>query len=203
MTCSSCADQSDFEPVVITALNTSLVNPQDGQRSYFLRYTGTCGNPVIASYTGDTLILSVSEQNDDLYFSESFTPGSPLFKQNASPVTYKVRQQGDYLLLTDRFSSALFYFYGNDTLFTNVENKEPLYQSGCKLKIQDELFTGEEVGLVPSFRFGMVRREELTAVSCVPQIYELDAYLFYNTYLHISHSVSQNGQVSGWVLSGI
>ncbi|MCA6077977.1 hypothetical protein [Fulvivirga sedimenti] len=199
---SSCSED-DYEPIVITAINTSLKNPVDGQRSYYVRYTGSCNFPASAIYTGDTLILSVKEIDEELYFSESFTPGSPLFKQNASPVTYRIEKKEDYLLLPDRFSSALFYFYGNDTLFTNVADRAPLYQSGCKLRIDDSIFTGNEIGMVPSFRFGKVRFDNLTAVSCIPLFLELDAYLFYNTYLHASHSISSNDQVSGWVLTGI
>jgi len=199
----SCDEQVEPDNLNIHPDNINLKDLQAGQRSYFLRYQGTCDFPVTASYTGDTLLLEVSSDEDGLYLSESFTPGSPLYKQNAAKVTYPVELTEEYLLLRDRMASALFFFYGNDTLRTDVGDRIPLSQSGCRILLDNEIFIGEEIGSITDFRIGAVRRNNLTAVSCVPMILELDAYLMYDEYLHISHMVTTTDNISGWVLSGL
>ena len=193
------------EPPVLTIHpdNVNITRPADGQRSYYLRYEGSCDSPVNTSYTGDTLLLEISKEGDKWYMHESFTPGSPLYKQNASVVSYEFTNMPDYLLLKDRLSSALFFFYGNDTLRTQVNDQVNLRQSGCRIRFGNDIFIGNEIGRINDFRVGDIWRNDLTAVSCVPMVLDLDAYLMYDKYLHVSHMVSDADNINGWVLSGI
>ena len=199
----SCSSDQEPDLPEIKDGNVMLTDLRAGQRSYFVRYEGNCGLMGRISYTGDTLLLEVIEYENELYFKESFTPGSPLFELNPYPLAYKVNYTEDYILLKDRFSSALFYFYGNDTLRTNTANRTDLVQNGCRLQIGNDDFIGEEIGSLHSFRLGNFRREDLTAVSCVPLIFEIDGYLMYDDYFHLSHVITPSDELSGWLLTGI
>ncbi|MEJ2004517.1 MAG: hypothetical protein P8X57_06035 [Cyclobacteriaceae bacterium] len=196
--------EESYEPDIrqIHPDNINLLEPRKDQRSYFLRYEGDCDSYSNVRYTGDTLLLEVIERNGALFMREKFTKGSPLYKQNASGIVYPVTVRENYLLLPDRVSSALFFFYGSDTLRTNPGNPVQLSQLGCRIRFNDELFTGNEIGRISDFHIGQVRRKDLTAVSCVPMILDVDAYLMYDEYLHLSHTVSNSDNISGWFLSG-
>ncbi|MGB3466869.1 MAG: hypothetical protein WBA74_16430, partial [Cyclobacteriaceae bacterium] len=105
-----------------------------------------------------------------------------------------------YSLIKDRFSSQLFFFYGNDTLFLANEVKSTLQQAACQLAFETgDQFTGEEIGDVAEFRVGQILVKDKEAVSCVPMFFEMDAYLFYNSnHLTMSHTVSDI-ETSGWL----
>ena len=121
---SSCEKECFSTACLDDAPDVRLDQPQTGQRSYFLRYESTCDKPSgDFEYTGDTLILEVIEAGPTVRFKESFTTGSPLWQPDiGGPPTeegYVVYPFEDYLLLPERQSSNLFFFYGNDTLWLN------------------------------------------------------------------------------------
>ncbi|MEZ4827618.1 MAG: hypothetical protein R3C61_15245 [Bacteroidia bacterium] len=191
--------------------NENAVNfaaPAVGQKSLFLHYTTTCQhlNKDFA-FTGDTLILEVIEKSGQIHLRESLTPTSPMYVSGAfqQPIEYSLTSTGDYALIPDRWSSALFYFYGNDTLRLNYPTYVTLVQNDCKLMLSGNPFIGDEVGFVKSFEFGDIRQTEKTVVSCIPVMFQLDAYLITDArHLYMSHTVIDDmgpnqDQVQGWV----
>ena len=180
-----------------------FANPQLGQSTYYVRYTTDCNSLDRAfQYTRDTLILSVVEVGATITLEERFTPGSPFYRDGfVDPLRYEISSMGDYALLTDRWNSALFFFYGNDTLRLNSPHTAVLEQDVCRLKIEEENFIGNEVGRLANFKIGPLRQKDKTAVSCVPIILNLDAYLIYDQkHLYMSHTIVEDGTVSGWVV---
>ncbi|MEM6343826.1 MAG: hypothetical protein AAF927_08090 [Bacteroidota bacterium] len=180
-----------------------FANPQVGQSTYYVRYTTDCDNFDRAfQFSKDTLILSVVAVDGNLAsMEERFTPGSPFYKDGiVEPTRYDITSNQDYALLTDRWNSALFFFYGNDTLRLTADHSATLEQDVCRLTIKDENFVGNEVGRLGRFEVGPLEQKNKTAVSCVPMILSMEAYLIYDkNYLHMSHTIVQDGTVSGWV----
>lgn len=186
----------------------SFAAPEVGQKSLFLRYTTTCQqlNKDFA-FTGDTLILEVIEKSGQIHLRESLTPTSPMFVDGSfqQPIEYSLTSTGDYALIPDRWNSALFYFYGNDTLRLNYPPDVTLVQDACKLVLSGTPFIGDEVGFVKSFEFGDIKQKDKTVVSCIPVMFQLDAYLVSDAqHLYMSHTIINDmgpnqDQVSGWV----
>ncbi|MEZ4776485.1 MAG: hypothetical protein R3D00_25135 [Bacteroidia bacterium] len=193
------------------AENKDAVNfaaPAVGQKSLFLHYTTTCQqlNKDFV-FTGDTLILEVIEKSGQIHLRESLTPTSPMYVSGAfqQPIEYSLTSAGDYALIPDRWNSALFYFYGNDTLRLNYPTDVTLVQNDCKLMLSGDPFIGDEVGFVKSFAFGDIRQTDKTVVSCIPVMLQLDAYLISDArHLYMSHTViddmgPNHAKVQGWV----
>ncbi|MEL6589561.1 MAG: hypothetical protein AAFQ68_05750 [Bacteroidota bacterium] len=197
------ACQPILEPSPIPETDwVDFAKPEVGQSTYFVRYTTDCNKIDRAfQYTGDTLVLSVVEAGSSITLEERFTPGSPFFKDGlVEPLRYDITTTGDYALLTDRWNSALFFFYGNDTLRLSADHSAVLEQDVCRLSIEDENFIGNEIGRLSKFEIGPLKQRNKTAVSCVPVILNLDAYLIYDkNHLHMSHTIIEDGTVSGWV----
>ena len=108
-------------------------------------------------------------------------------------MSYEVTYKEDYLLIPDRQSSNLFWFYANDTLHLNVEPSRVLNQQECFLVAADEglRFIGEEIAWIDHFDLEGVTFTDKLVVSCVPNLgFELDAYLIYDEFsLNASHQV--------------
>lgn len=172
----------------------NLQNPSPDQKSVFVHYTMICGTPDSYSETGDTLILTVVERNDSLYLHETFTAGSSNFSRNAV-ASYPVYPRAEYTLIPYRAESYLFYFFGNDTLKTSGNPDTDLYQEDCHLVYPDDsLFIGEELGSLATLDLDENRYTSNWAVSCVPVILDIDAYLIYNQKeLKVSHVVRPEG----------
>lgn len=179
-----------------------------GQRSLFVRYTTTCENlEADFAFTGDTLIWEVvSTIEGDLQLKESFTERSPLYLNGAQePVIYPVTGDGKKVLLPQRELSNLFFFYANDTIFLQPAASVPLQQDACRLMLQSEPFIGNDIGVVPTFELGPLRQEDQLAVSCVPPIFDVEAYLVYDEHrLRMSHVITNGcctapSTVNGWV----
>lgn len=184
-----------------------------GQVSQFVRYTASCndfGNDF--SWSGDTLNLRVVEEGTQLYLEESLTPFSNMYLGGIfqDPIRYPVEVKEGKLSIPDRANSALFFFYGSDILHltTPSNNKNILWQEGCKLSLKGEIFTGDEIGKIFSFKIGSIQVSNKTAVSCVPVLLGVDAYLMYDSHqLFLSHVITGevfNGHLSeyiqGWYL---
>lgn len=193
----------------LPSLGVNLSSPAVGQQSMYLRYKTTCddlsGN---FSYTFDTLLLTVVEQNNELHLEERFTENSPRYLNGeTTPTVYPLQDIGDNILLTERSNSSLFYFYGNDTIRLQQSDQVPLFQNSCRLRQGSNPFIGNDIGKVASFGIGPVKVDNVMAASCVPVFFNIDGYLMYNSQqLHLSQVVIPNDvatmpdQVLGWEL---
>ena len=117
-------------------------------------------------------------------------------------VRYPVYEDaGQKIRIPERFNSALFFFYGNDTVTLAPQDRVNLVQNDCRLMLGNNNFIGNEFGLVNDFQVGNINIQDKTAVSCIPVIFDLDAYLMYDqNQLYLSQSVDFDGVTNGWVL---
>ncbi len=171
----------------------NLKSPKVNQQNTYLRYTINCGITSTFSYSGDTLLLTVLETDSGFVLRENFTEGSSTLSE-MDPASYPIKSTDDYILLPERGASWLFYFYGNDTIHLEPSNTIALQQQDCYLMYQNgDIFIGDEKGYVTNYSLGEISLTEKTAVSCVPIIMDLDAYLVYDeTGIALSHSVSSS-----------
>lgn len=187
---------------IAPANSISLRTPVEGQMNQYVRYEMACENAGQASgWTGDTLIVKVVSENGQFFLEESMTPGSSIFQQGGFQelIQYPITPEGEYVLIPERNLSALFFFYGNDTLHLDPEHDVELKQSDCGLNIAETPFIGNEIGFVPEFKLGELLQQDKTVVSCVPMVLDLDAYLFYEeSHLFMSHTIISNGNIIGW-----
>jgi len=190
------------EAVPQKEFGTGKVNFSDlkiGQQSTYLAFAGFClegAEELDQFFPVDTLILEVVDMNGEvLTFSERLTEGSTQYQAGLTQtITYDVIEKENYLLIPVRDSSALFYFYANDTLHLNPSDLVDLRQENlCYLMIADSVFTGDEVGLVKDFKILNNQLDEKIAVSCVPPFLETvdNGYLLYdNEGLGVSYIVT-------------
>ena len=198
--------ESDINSPSVVHDPISFSNPKVNQISCYVEYKATChlGNSSYF-YTGDTLIVKVIEENSNLKFMEYFTPKSPSFLNGTiEAVTYPVHVNQEYLLIPERQQSDLFFFYGNDTIWTKPDHDVILEQNGCFFYHDSNLFIGEEIGLAEEIKFGNIEQWNKTVVSCVPTILAMDAYLVYdNGDLNVSHTITSTTtqeNIKGWEL---
>jgi len=202
----SCTPDDDHEaPKPIDVLvDVNMSDLSSGQHSYYLGYTGSCFTPSQTELTGDTLILSVSQENGSLQINERLTQGSPNY-DTFSFTSYPVEKRFGYVLLPERSTSSLFYFYANDTIWTSKSSEYDVTQSNCFLEDSSgQLFEGNAITHVDAFDFGPGRVEDKLAISCEP-FFELDAYLLYDQEnIHLSHVIDYNSfdgpLIQGWSL---
>ena len=177
---------------------------EDGQYSYFVRYESTCDNlNGDFQLTGDTLKVEVVEEDNDFFFKETFTENSPTYiNGQTQPIIHEIMPYDDFILIPERFSSALFFFYGNDTIRTNNIEREDMTQNNCRVDFNGSTFIGNEIGFLDKFKIGDFEYKNKTVVSCVPMMIDLDAYLIYdNKELVMSHTVDKfSNQIWGWKL---
>ncbi len=183
-----------------------LSDLQVGQRGVYVNYRTTCSNLMNpAIFVNDTLVVDVIENGGSLFLKEYFTPHSERYKDGwIEPNLIFVEQHEDFILLPERWSSALFFFYGNDTIHLNPEVRVPLHQEQCKLMHDnDNPFIGNDIGLLNYMRVGAFSYSDKTAVSCVPLIYDLDAYLVYDQKkLYLSHTIAEDPIQGDFIISG-
>jgi hypothetical protein len=201
----SCTSDDDITPIPDT-------NPQNelrlndlrlGQSSQFVMFVGQCF-PSSFEYTGDTLIVEVVALNGGLGIRESYTSASVNLAEMV-PATYPVIPTESYLLLPQRGSSALFFFFGNDTLPVQKPSSINLHQGDCFVEYPSgDAFIGEEVGLISPFEIGELQYFDKHVVSCVPPMMLLDAYLVFDTkQLSVSMTISQGfmpNSINGYAL---
>lgn len=201
-----------IDPNPIDEKLINLSNLKDGQKSIYIKYETTCENrQTDFVYTGDTLIVEVVETDSGMVLQESYTIHSPLYSlhdDNQNPKIIPVESKDKMLLLPERWTSNLFYFYGNDTLQVDPTHSTIIKQDGCYLMQEENPFIGNDIAWLDRLEVGDIVQENKTAVSCVP-FFELDAYLIYDKHqLYQSHAISfvtLNGEVledltSGWIL---
>lgn len=159
-------------PVMLTDL-------QDGQSSTYVRYESNCINGTTDfRYTGDTLILSVVEEQGQLFFEERLTSHSSL--ANNEVIKHTVYGDGQRVLIPERFDSYLFFFFGNDTIPVLESYSTTLKQKDCLLFEDQTVFTGNDIGQLEQFEIGDILLTDKRAVSCVPNLLNIDAYLIYD-----------------------
>lgn len=208
---SGCMPESDL-PGPVDQLHTDWVNfsdPQDGQKTVYLRYESTCERlDKEFTYTGDTLIVEVMKTERATVLMEYYTPGSPSFEFLADTAFHEIFSHGDFVLLPEREKSAIFWFYGNDTLRLEPKRHEKIQQAGCELVVDGRNFLETEVGHLTSFEMGSIRIEDKSVVSCIPMVIAANAYLFHDAYhVYMSHAANQlefmgepSSSVFGWVV---
>ena len=203
-----CSCEKNIDQPIIDHNPINLSNPKVGQISCYVEYNAACalGNSSY-SYSNDTLIVKLIEQNGELHFMEYLTYHSPSHQDGSfgNPIVHKVEFKENYMLIPERQQSELFYFYGNDTVFINTDHDVNLQQDGCFLfHPNGDQFVGEEIGYSEDINFGMIQKSGKTVVSCVPVILDLDAYIVYDRNgIHVSHTIqttTTNLNINGWVL---
>ena len=198
-----CSSDNDVQLPKITNPNPiDLSDLQVGQKSYYRRYQMECESPSLFRYTGDTLTVEVVEEEGEKFLWEYFTPHSPLATETTEIIRYPIIEEaGQKIRIPERFNSALFFFYGNDTITLVPEQKVDLQQISCRLMLGNNNFIGNEFGQVDNFQVGSIQIQNKTAVSCVPIVFDLDAYLMYDqNQLYLSQSLTTLGIINGWVL---
>lgn len=187
----ACSDDDSFAPEEPKTENLNLKSLAEGQLAKYVRLDGICGFDEHYNYSGDTILLDVVDIQGQLHFRESFTEGSPLYASNPSPVFYRVETYEDFILIPHRDQSTLFFFYGNDTIRTSPQHAFELEQAGCQNLHDGTPFQGDAIAKLPSWELHDINLNDQTVVSCVPVIFELEAYLMYNEgQLNLSYTLS-------------
>ncbi len=190
VSCNSDEEKGSPSPSPNLPENTIALNElEDGQVNYYLRYESNCQDLSNSfRYTGDTLIVEVQSTSDGLIFNEYFSPGSAEMS-NTVPALHRVIPENGYILIPERQISYLFFFYGNDTIHLEKSPDLNLQQGTCFIEYQDgEPFIGEEIGYLDEMRHWNIRHENVKIISCVPFVFDLDAYLVYTqNQLYMSH----------------
>ena len=201
----SCSDNEPSATIfpVVGENSVDLSNPLEGQTSRYVRYTTECSNILEdVVFTGDTIQLSVELSPAGIMFRETFSPNSPMLINSQLPqeTSYKYELRNGYSLIRERANSQLFFFYGNDTLFLNREDKMFLRQENCQFVLEpDQIFIGDEIGHFDDFTVGQIKVSDKDAVSCIPEFLNMEAYLIYdNQHLSMSHTMTF-GEIFGWI----
>lgn len=185
-------------------LSLNFSNLEVGQKAAYQRYTSTCaGFERDFKLTGDILIVEVIEEDGQLMLQETFTPESPMYQTNPSPLTHPITSDGEKIIIPNRWGSQLFFFYGNDSLFLNPQHNAALKQDRCVMMQDGTPFIGNEIGKIDKFEIGSLEQKDKTAVSCVPgsMFGNLEAYLIYDEKrILMSHTMQDGDQISGWSL---
>lgn len=185
----------------------SLANLKAGQKSTFRHYTSICDNAdADFEYTGDKLEVEVIDIDGALYLQETYTEDSP--SSTLEPATHLISGNEKMVLIPERQKSYIFFFYGNDTIHLEANNRIVMEQSGCRIMQAGNPFIGNDIGSVAHFQLGQVEQFDKTVVSCVPTILDMEAYLLYDkNKLHVSQTIqgSEFGGIvtefiSGWEL---
>ncbi|MEL6559640.1 MAG: hypothetical protein AAFQ94_15720 [Bacteroidota bacterium] len=201
----SCSDNEPTANIFPIAAENSvnLSNPQVGQKSTYVRYTTNCANfENDVLFTGDTITLSVELGSAGLMFKETFSPNSPMLINSQLPqeISYRYQLKDGYSLIQERISSQLFFFYGNDTLFLDRQDKTFLQQENCRFFLDpNQVFIGEEIGHFDDFKVGQITVTDKDAVSCIPMILNMEGYLIYDKqHLSMSHTMALD-EITGWL----
>ena len=173
-----------------------------GQKSTLLMYESSCDQfPKDVNFTGDSLLWKVlSKQGNTFLVEESFTWGSPL--NGLGSVQYSVIDHQDYILIPDRFSSNLFFFYGNDTIYKKPTPTLILEQAACKfVDSANDIFTGDAIARVLQAEIGERHLSNQLLVSCVPVKLNLNGYILYSEgkIASIHSYATDSGTVRGWM----
>lgn len=200
----ACTNEDEAQLPVVPEINLSSI--QALQKSMYTRFQTTCENfDGDFELTGDTLIVEITKEDDQLFFNEYLTQTSPMFKSGnfTSSIKHKLNVKDDYFLIPERSESPLFFFYGNDTIHLNPEPNIILQQNSCMLSNNNTPFIGNDIGALENFKMGTIEHQNKIAISCVPGFFDLDAYLIYDeSQLQLSYTITSSNfpTVNGWTL---
>ncbi len=198
-------------PSVQQATPIDLSHLTFGQISQYKAYIAECEDiENTFEFTGDTLTVRVILEPEGLFLEEYLTSYSTAFLSGDVKDTfrYPVDYENGKVVLRERQTSRLFFFYDSDYLPLDFPPLMPTaHQNGCKLQLGDTTFTGNELVQFPAFEFGEIALYNKAAVSCRP-ITEGDGYLMYDEHqLYLSHTVTTEefgnkirSWVNGWCL---
>ncbi len=199
---SACTKDDDNQSDPETPKNyVSLKSPKTGQQNMYVQYRKECGQDDSFQYTGDTLILSVIESDTATLLKETFTSGSTNLSEMEDAI-YPIYPNEDYILIPERQASWLFFFYGNDTIHLNQPADVELTQDNCVLTyLNGETFIGNEIASITSYEIGDIGLFNKSAISCVPPIMDIEAYLIYDKKgIEVSSTMDLLGSnLNGWV----
>ena len=68
----ACSSSEDIPPVFNNPNPVNLSQLEVGQKSYYRRYQVDCGSSSTFSYTGDTVVVEVIEDQGEKFFLEYF-----------------------------------------------------------------------------------------------------------------------------------
>ncbi len=205
----ACSDKDNdiITPEPPDASRVNLMELKPGQETMFVGYEQTCDSANFR-WTGDTLVMTILEENGELFAGENYTPGSPSYQGSDWLAVYPINSESGTVTIPQRQQSRLFNFYGSDNIHLKPSDMIYLEQSGCLISTNDAIFVGDDIGHIEKFDFGPITIEDKTAVSCVPVI-DVDAYLLYDRHqLYMSHQVTRSNFmgnalptfVQGWVM---
>lgn len=171
-----------------------LTDFRNGSSSSYLMFRTSCAEfEKKVEFTGDTLLLRLIENQDGWFFEESYSPGSPNMG-TFETVQFPVYQESGFIRIPDRSTSSLFFFYGNDTIWTDGHFDDVLKQKNCLMEISGTQFIGNEIGHLEKWKIGSQKYLDQTVVSCVPGFMELEAYLVYSCG-HLNGSYSKSSSI--------
>lgn len=175
----SCS-KDDKELVVITenikSGNIDFSDLKVGQQSMYLNYWYNCDETAENVLTGDTLIVTVTSDENGLFLEERNSEGS---SYQFDPIVYSIEPQEGMVKITERTRSRIFNFYGNDFLKFNPENTSEITQNECNFSIDEDVFIGNEMGFVSRVDLRGLKAQDKYIVSCVPT-FEVNGYLIYD-----------------------
>ena len=181
----SCGDDESLPPIEYGTGPVDLMDIKVGQKSTYLSFFGVCGDTagVFDQQLPDTLLLEVIDGRDGvLTFSERLTEGSNLYKNGRTQIIeYEVVQKDGYILIPERDSSALFYFYANDTLHIVPTAITPLKQTSCYLMDADSTFEGNYIGLVKDYQILSKALDEIWQFPVCHHLYWMSSTVIFYT----------------------
>lgn len=183
-------DEQDSTPryLINQSSGIDLRNIEVGDQAKYVLYQSDCDANF--QFTGDTLEVEVIERNDSLFFKESYSEGSSIEIE----AEHLIIPKDGYVLVPQRWNSQLLFFYGNDTIFLDRPTNVQLVQNGCRLFLGENAFIGEEIGSVERFSFGDFSISDRRGISCVPGFMAMEAYIFYEDYLNLVHTIRSGEQ---------
>lgn len=187
--------------VVIPTPSLDFGNMKIGDEMSFLRFESSCDDfQGDFKYTGDTLkwIVTALDGNSGI-LTERFSKNSPL-APDFPDVEMTIEPNAEFLIMPDRWSSNLFFFYGNDTLWVNPTASVELIQDNCQLKVGGDGFRGDAIATINQIKLPDHEFDNMTVVSCVPGSVR-DAYIIYKDgKIKVIYNVDWfSGVPSGWV----
>ena len=213
----SCSNKEDDTSIMVDpedSITVNFSNLKPGQQTTYLRINTKCLPPELEGlfpipFTLDTLLVTVESNEGNKYsVSENFIPHENSSTGNPYKTYYDIIDHGDFVLIPERDSSQLFWFYANDTLHLNPTNITNLEQVDCLININEELFTGNEIGKLDQFILNNTINHDVTidnkyVVSCLPPIVAMDQnlYLIYDEDgLHASYQLTilDNGEIEAY-----
>ena len=193
MLLSACTKENQLNP---DADPIDFSNLKVGQQSVFQQYRTSCDDPDgDFQYTGNKLLLEVTERNGLMYLTEELLRESPGYiRSRDNTLSMRIESQGDRVLIPERDRSRIFFFYANDTIWLQPRQQVQLIQKDCQLIQNEDPFIGNDIGSVTNFKVGEVDHRDKKAVSCVPMDLNIDAYLIYDEkQLYVSHVIYSSG----------